>query len=107
LKEKFQNSVNNLSGHGTPGTSRFKIVRRMDETEKIVSNNVIDGLKTYKFGLKIVDDLKDYLSCRILTDYERKTTFVMQRHLIDNLKEKFQNSVNNLSDHGTPGTSRF
>jgi hypothetical protein len=40
-------------------------------------NDVIDGLKTYKFGLKIVDDLKDYLSCKILTDYERKTTFVM------------------------------
>jgi hypothetical protein len=40
-------------------------------------NDVINGLKTYKFGLKIANDWKDYLRCRILTDYERKTTFVM------------------------------
>jgi hypothetical protein len=64
-------------------------------------NDVIDGLKTYKFGLKIANDLKDYLSCRILTDYERNTTFVMQPHLINNLKEKFEKEVNNLSDYGT------
>jgi hypothetical protein len=70
-------------------------------------NDVINGLKTYKFGLKVANDLKDYLSCRILTDYERKTTFVMQPHLINNLKEKFEKEVNNLSGYGTPGTPRF
>jgi hypothetical protein len=42
-----------------------------------------------------------------LTDFERKTTFVMQPHLINNLKGKFEKEVNNLSDHGTPGTPRF
>jgi hypothetical protein len=41
------------------------------------TNDVINGLKAYKFGLEIADDLKDYLSCRILTDDERKTKFVM------------------------------
>jgi hypothetical protein len=70
-------------------------------------NDVIDELKTYKFGMKIANDLKDYLSCRILTDYERKMTFVMQPHLINNLKEKLEKEVNNLSDCGTPGTPRF
>jgi hypothetical protein len=70
-------------------------------------NDVNDGLKTYKFGLKIANDLKDYLSCRILADYERKTLFVMQPHLINNLKEKFEKEVKNLSDDGTPGTPRF
>jgi hypothetical protein len=50
-------------------------------------NYVINGLKSYKFGLKIANDLKDYLSCRILTDYDRETEFVMQPHLINNLKE--------------------
>jgi hypothetical protein len=44
-------------------------------------NDVIDGLKTYKTGLKIADDLKDYFSCGILTEYERKTTYVMQPQL--------------------------
>jgi hypothetical protein len=66
-------------------------------------NDVIDGLKTYKFGLKIEDYLKDYLSFRILTDYKRKTTFVMQPHLI----KKFESEFNNLSDYGMPGTHRF
>jgi hypothetical protein len=70
-------------------------------------NDVINGLKTYKFGLKIANDLKDDLSCRILTDYERKTTFVMQPHLINNLKEKFEKEANNSSDRDTPGTPRF
>jgi hypothetical protein len=63
-----------------------------------VVNDVIDGLKTYKFGLKIASDLKDYLSCRVLTDFEGKTTFVMQPHSISNLKEKFEKEVNNLSN---------
>jgi hypothetical protein len=70
-------------------------------------NDVINGLKTYKFELKIADDLKGYLSCRILTDYERKKKFVMQTHLINNLKEKFEKEVNNSSDYFTPGTPRF
>jgi hypothetical protein len=70
-------------------------------------NDFINGLKTYKFGLKIADDLKVYLSCRILTDYERKAKFVIKSHLIKNLREKFENEVNNLSDYGMPGTPRF
>jgi hypothetical protein len=31
-------------------------------------NDVIDGLKTYKFWVKIADDMKDNLSCRILIE---------------------------------------
>jgi hypothetical protein len=70
-------------------------------------NDLINGLKSYKFGLTIATDLKDYLCCRILTDYERRTTFVIQAHLINNLKEKFEKEVNNLSDYGTPGIRTF
>jgi hypothetical protein len=66
-------------------------------------HHIIDGLKSYKFGLKIADDLKEYLSCRILTDYGRKTKYVMENQLINNFKEKFENEVKNLSDYGTPG----
>jgi hypothetical protein len=44
---------------------------------------------------------------RTLTDYERKTTFVIQPHLINKLKEKFEKEVNNSSDYGMPGTPRF
>jgi hypothetical protein len=62
---------------------------RMIGNEKDI-NDVINGLKTYKFGLKIANDLKDYLNCRILTDYVRKSTFVMQPHSINNIKEKLK-----------------
>jgi hypothetical protein len=67
-------------------------------------SDAFNGLKTYKFGLKITHDLKDYLSCKILIDYERKRKFVMKPHVINNLKEKCENEVKNLSDYGTPGT---
>jgi hypothetical protein len=68
---------------------------------------LIMSLMGSKATICFADDLKDYLSCRILTDYERKITFVMQPHLINNLKEKFENDVNNLSGYGTPGTPGF
>jgi hypothetical protein len=70
-------------------------------------NDVINRLKIYKFGLKIANDLKDYLSCKILTDYETKTTFVMQPHLTNNQKEKYEKEIKKLSDYSTPGTPRF
>ena len=37
-----------------------------------------------------------YLSCRIFVNYENRTTFVMQPHLIKNLEDKFGEEVNNL-----------
>jgi hypothetical protein len=45
-----------------------------------VLNDVIDRSKAYKFGLKIADNLKDCLSCKVMTDYEKNTTFVMKTH---------------------------
>jgi hypothetical protein len=42
-----------------------------------------------------------------LTDYERKTTFEMQPHSINYLREKFESEVNNVSHYGTPGTTSF
>ena len=68
---------------------------------------VIEKLKNYDFGLKVEHNLTDYLSCRIFVNYENRTTFIMQPHLIKNLEEKFSNEVNNLSNYGTPGTPRF
>jgi hypothetical protein len=42
-----------------------------------------------------VNDLKDYLICKILLDHEKKTRFEMQTKLINDLKEKFENEVKN------------
>jgi hypothetical protein len=39
--------------------------------------------------------------------HERKTTFLMQSHLIKTLEETFGGEVDNLSEYGTPGTPEF
>jgi hypothetical protein len=56
---------------------------------------------------KYMDDLKDYLNCRILTDNENIITFVIQPYLIKNLREKLESAINNLSDYEMPGTPSF
>jgi hypothetical protein len=69
-------------------------------------NEVIEELKGYNFGLKVEDHLTHYLSCRIITNFEDKTLFIMQPHLIKNLEVKFGAEIINLSNYGTPGTPR-
>jgi hypothetical protein len=49
-------------------------------------DNFINNFRYYNFGLKVNHNLTDYLSCRIHVDFERKTTFLMQPQLINNLK---------------------
>jgi Reverse transcriptase (RNA-dependent DNA polymerase) len=70
-------------------------------------NEVIEELKGYNFGLKVEDHLTDYLSCRIITNLDDKTLFIMQPHLIKNLEVKFGDEIVNLSNYGTPGTPCF
>jgi hypothetical protein len=70
-------------------------------------NEVIEELKGYNFGLKVEDHLTDYLSCRIITNLDDKTLFIMQPHLIKNLEVKFGAEIVNLSNYGTPGTPCF
>ena len=39
-------------------------------------------LNNCDFGLKIEDNLTDYLSCKIQINQETKTTYLMQPHLM-------------------------
>ena len=64
--------------------------------------DMINCLKNCDFGLKIEDNLTDYLSCKIQINQETKTTFVMQPHLINSLIEKFGEEVMNLSNLWDP-----
>ena len=70
-------------------------------------DDMINCLKNCDFGLKVEDNLTDYLSCKININQDTKTTFVMQPHLINSLIEKFGEEVMNLSNYATPGTPRF
>ena len=68
---------------------------------------MMNCLKNCDFGLKIEDNLTDYLSCKFQINQETKTTFVMQPHLINSLIEKIGEEVMNFSNYGTPGTPQF
>ena len=58
------------------------------ESEKGIED-MINCLKNCDFGLKIEDNLTDYLSCKIQINQQTKTTYVMQPHLINSLIENF------------------
>jgi hypothetical protein len=71
-------------------------------------NEVIEDLKNFDFGLRIKNHLTDYLSCQIIANFENKTFFLMQPHLIESLELKFVDEiVKNLSNYGTPVTPWF
>ena len=63
---------------------------------------MINCLINCDFGLKIEDNLTDYLSCKIQINQETKTIFVIKPHLINSLNEKFGEEVMNLSNKMVP-----
>ena len=66
---------------------------------------LIAELKENGFNLKIENNLKDYLSCRVIEDEKR--ILILQPHLINNLQAKFGNEVEKKRVYKTPGTPRF
>lgn len=62
-------------------------------------------LRDKGFTLKIEDDLKDYLSCKIEFTKNKKSAWLGQPHLIANLEKSFGNGVKNLKVYNTPGTA--
>ena len=63
----------------------------MDET--------IDQLIQSGFGVKVEDNLTDYLSCNIVFDKDKKKAWLGQPHLIKNLEQKFGELVANLQQY--------
>jgi hypothetical protein len=45
-------------------------------------DEVIELMKNYGFGLKVENDLTDYLSCKIIQDIDQGKAWIMQSHLI-------------------------
>ena len=68
---------------------------------------VINALKGHNFGLKVEDNLTDYLSCKIVQERDKGKAWIMQPHLIENLEKKFGEEVNGMKSYTTPGTPRF
>jgi hypothetical protein len=68
-------------------------------------DEVIDQLIEFGFQLKVVNDLVDYLSCRIIQ--EKGRVWILQPHLLKHLTQKFGEEVGDLQEYSTPGTPRF
>ena len=69
-------------------------------------NKVIDDIKKL-FKVKVEENLKDYLSCKIRINENMKTAWISQPHLVQKLREQFGNKVDNKSTFNTPGTPSF
>ena len=59
------------------------------------------------FKVKVEENLKDYLSCEIRFDEKMKVAWIGQPHLIQKLKEKFEEETKDRGNFGTPGTPSF
>jgi hypothetical protein len=68
---------------------------------------VINALKGNNFGLKVEDNLTDYLSCKIVQERDKGKVWIMQPHLIDNVKKKFGEEGSGIPSYTTSGTPRF
>jgi hypothetical protein len=57
---------------------------------------VIPGLKNHDYGLKIEEDIKDYLSCCIKVTKEIGIAWIMEANLINNLEAVFGDETKTL-----------
>jgi hypothetical protein len=67
-------------------------------------NDTIAQMKTKGFGVKVEDNLSDYLSCNIAFNDQKTKAWLGQPHLIKNLEKKFGELVTGLQRYRTPGT---
>jgi transposase InsO family protein len=70
--------------------------------EAALDDSII-GLRKY-FKIKVVDDLRDYLSCEIIFSADKSKAWLGQPHLIKNLENKFGDLVKTSQKYRTPGT---
>jgi hypothetical protein len=68
---------------------------------------LISDLRNAGFNLKITQNLTDYLICQILENQSHNEILILQPHLINSLREKFEDEVMEKGNYKTPGTPRF
>jgi hypothetical protein len=84
------------------------IVIHVDDCLTIGTEEAIEGvsnaLKGHNFGLKIEDNITDYLNFKIISERDKGKVWIMQLHPIDNLEKNFGEEVNKMQSYTTPGT---
>ena len=56
-------------------------------------SKLITDLRNGGFNLKITQNLTDYLSCQVLENQSHNEILILQPHLINNLRDKFEDEV--------------
>jgi hypothetical protein len=74
--------------------------------ENLISMLITD-VKNGGFNLKIPQNLTDYLTCRVLENQSENEILILQPHLINNLRDTFEDEVLGKGTYKIPGTSRF
>jgi Reverse transcriptase (RNA-dependent DNA polymerase) len=65
---------------------------------------VIEEIKKNNLKVKVEYNTKDYLSCEILINKDKKVAWIGQPHLLKRLESTFGNLVMGLQHYKTPGT---
>jgi hypothetical protein len=73
-----------------------------EEIEEVINASIC-----HNFGLKVEDNLTDYLSCKIDQERNKGKVWIMQPHLVDNLEKKFGGKVSKMQSYTTPGAPCF
>jgi hypothetical protein len=68
---------------------------------------LIINLKNGGFNLKITQNLTDQVCCHALEKQAQNDILILQPHLINNLRDKFEDEVFGKGTYKTPGTPRF
>ena len=64
---------------------------------------MIIELQDEGFNLKVTLSLTDYLSCHVIENASKAEIMIAQPHIINNLKDKFEEEVYQLKVYKTPG----
>ena len=67
-------------------------------------NEFIDKVKKKGLGVTVSEGMKDYLSCEVLLDYERRQGWIGQPHMVSKVKKTFGDEVHEIRMATTPGT---
>jgi hypothetical protein len=60
-----------------------------------------------EFTVTVENELKDYLSCEIIADKERKKAWIGQPHMVKKIIKTFEEEIQGMQVYQTPGTPGF
>ena len=72
--------------------------------DKEAINEVLELMKREGLSLKVEENLTDYLSCELTFDKKKEKAWLGQPHLIEKLRKKFGEEVQDMQRYRTPGT---